>query len=624
MLRVNLRKEIPTPRRIAVVLMLFTGVAITLSLIPFRIKSTDDLWFHLSVGRTIWETLRIPHQDFLTWAYQGKPWVAYEWLYQVMLYGLYRTGGFQALALAKGMLVIFMVCSLFYVAQKLGAGKLEFLISLSGIWCLCRGFFYERPQLFDYLFVLLFIGVLQSVLENGQLRSLLFLPVLEILWVNAHGSASFLGVALIGCAFVAACLPRQSSPSTGRFPGTRMALGAVGSLCVLMTFANPAGLSIYKNTWALMSSPGLSLFTEFKKPDLFSMKHGLVLMISGLCAILTIRRAPFLTVVTLLLMALYVQAYRNTIFLYLISIPLCGSVLTTLRKSFARKFPGVGPWPWWILAGCIFGLVLRQSRMTYFRGEGLFGAGSIRVPTPAVEFIKREGLHGRMFNPIELGGYLGWALGPSEKPMIDGRLVWFDFRLAELTAFWYKTEIWSILDRMYHFDYIVLLNDRGYRTGYFDNSPQWALVFWDDDVLIYVRNTARFKNLIRRDQFKILKPNDFTMASLDRAWQSPQYHRGVMPELERSLQESPHHCKADLMCTQWYVWQNNTPKSLEMARDVVARCPWNADGYVALSAIMQRSGRNPEALAYLEQAREIQPELPDYKERRETLEKSQF
>ena len=52
----------------------------------------------------------------------------------------------------------------------------------------------------------------------------------------------------------------------------------------------------------------------------------------------------------------------------------------------------------------------------------LFGAGpSWWFPERAAEFILREQLPGRMFNDVDLGGYLAWKLGPRYPVYVDSR-----------------------------------------------------------------------------------------------------------------------------------------------------------------------------------------------------------
>src|SRR5258708_25772760 len=58
-----------------------------------------DLWWHLKLGQIIWNTGQIPRTDQFSFTAQGHPWIAHEWLSQVVLYLTWRTGGYSALLL---------------------------------------------------------------------------------------------------------------------------------------------------------------------------------------------------------------------------------------------------------------------------------------------------------------------------------------------------------------------------------------------------------------------------------------------------------------------------------------------------------------------------------------------
>ena len=46
--------------------------------------------------------LAIPHADPLTFSFAGKPWIAHEWLSEILLWLAYRAGGFVGVALLTG------------------------------------------------------------------------------------------------------------------------------------------------------------------------------------------------------------------------------------------------------------------------------------------------------------------------------------------------------------------------------------------------------------------------------------------------------------------------------------------------------------------------------------------
>src|SRR5579862_9194409 len=54
--------------------------------IPLRDFGVDpDLWWHLKVGATILSTHHFPTKDIYSFTAYGSPWIAYEWLGEVLL-----------------------------------------------------------------------------------------------------------------------------------------------------------------------------------------------------------------------------------------------------------------------------------------------------------------------------------------------------------------------------------------------------------------------------------------------------------------------------------------------------------------------------------------------------------
>src|SRR5947207_2015281 len=56
-----------------------------------------DLWWHLKTGAIIAATRQVPHVDPYSYSAAGHPWTAHEWLSEVLLYGVYRLGGWAGI-----------------------------------------------------------------------------------------------------------------------------------------------------------------------------------------------------------------------------------------------------------------------------------------------------------------------------------------------------------------------------------------------------------------------------------------------------------------------------------------------------------------------------------------------
>ena len=58
----------------------------------FRIHDPDT-WWHLKTGELIWSTGQIPRLDPFSYVLEGKPWVDFEWLAQLLFYVSFKLGG---------------------------------------------------------------------------------------------------------------------------------------------------------------------------------------------------------------------------------------------------------------------------------------------------------------------------------------------------------------------------------------------------------------------------------------------------------------------------------------------------------------------------------------------------
>src|ERR1700733_9062050 len=76
-----------------------------------RNVTDPDVWWHLRTGQYIVEHTSVPHTDPFSYTRAGKPWVAHEWLTEVLLFETERVAGLGAL------IVIFsaVICGAFFL-----------------------------------------------------------------------------------------------------------------------------------------------------------------------------------------------------------------------------------------------------------------------------------------------------------------------------------------------------------------------------------------------------------------------------------------------------------------------------------------------------------------------------
>ena len=96
---------------------------------PAVLNDPDTYW-HLAAGQWILDHGRVPHVDVFSYSRPGIPWVAHEWLSEVLMALAWRAGGWG------GMLVLFAVAmgaAAWLLVPYLGCVSIAAALNLS-IW----------------------------------------------------------------------------------------------------------------------------------------------------------------------------------------------------------------------------------------------------------------------------------------------------------------------------------------------------------------------------------------------------------------------------------------------------------------------------------------------------------
>jgi hypothetical protein len=119
------------------------------------------------------------------------------------------------------------------------------------------------------------------------------------------------------------------------------------------------------------------------------------------------------------------------------------------------------------------------------------------VPFEAIDFVTRNGLRDRLFAEIDVGCYLLWEGWPRYRVFQDARLPAYPdsfHRALDATAL--EPAAFDALLARFGVD-AALINYPGINvhSGSFD-PEEWALVYRDDDALVFARRVPRFARVI--------------------------------------------------------------------------------------------------------------------------------
>jgi hypothetical protein len=398
--------------------------------IVLRPITTPDLWWHLRTGQWVVENRTVPDTDPFSAYGHDRPWVAYSWLFEVVLYGLYSAFGLCGVAAYRVALgaVILIALHRFISRREPRFVRATFLTAV-GFYALYPALIQERPWLFTILFTLWTLEAILRLRDGTATRAVWLLPLAYVVWANVHIQFVY-GLALLGLGCAAPVIDWITSPerqrgrkSTPRWrSGLVVKMVALTAACAAATLVNPYGARVYGVVVEYATQPApYELIIELKAPT-FRLPIDWVILALGAAAVYTVGRRGRPSAFDLLLLAgtayLAFRATRDGWFLAVASL----AVLT------ARPRSGVAPAERFTLSPARVAVVAAGAALFMFLyahhyvvSERSYQAEVARLyPAGAVAYLKDHPHPGPLFNEDEWGGYVMLFL-PDYLVGFDGR-----------------------------------------------------------------------------------------------------------------------------------------------------------------------------------------------------------
>lgn len=489
-----------------------------------------DVFMHLAVGREIADGNHIPKVDVFSHTCR-ESWIAYEWLFELVTYGLQRLGGWHALTSLRDVLITLSFVPVWRTLRLLGIGRwwsIAGVLAIAGV----AAFSVElRPQVITFLFLPLSMHIVYLA-WRGSDRWLWLLPALMLVWVNMHAGfvAFFLGVAVLGLGVAIAAAMIRSSV---RLPARRF--GCVLLACFAMTFINPHGVGVWLLPWIAMREGFSSFVGEWQPPHASYAGATFALMAIGVVLAVTRWRSVHPGAILLLLFwsAMGLMAKRNIALFAYVGLPIVFLLASRQRGAAARismsVVVGLGLFQWGV-----FDRYMDHRTSRHWGG----GVDWAQTPAKAAEFIMRERPAGMLFNDYDLGGYLMFWLYPEYPVFIDGRTdlygkgFFLRHRDLMLGRDW-RSEFDNRRVNLVVVNYAYAMAPASI-IAELDTSSDWSLVFWDDRAMVYVRNRTN-PALVERCAYRAVKPAQSPV----RFMSTPELAREAFAEIERKLHEDP-------------------------------------------------------------------------------------
>jgi hypothetical protein len=379
-----------------------------------------DLWWHIRVGQNIVSTHHWPTTDPFSFTVAGDPWIAYEWLGDALIGSVARLGGLLGLEILLFVLASAVMLALYaYTTQRSGNSKAGFVSS--GVLCsLAFASFNLRPQMLGYLFLILTLIALERF-RQGKQRSMWFLPVLFLVWINTHGSWVIgLGVLLV---FLASGLAefRWGSIEARRWSSVeRIRIEVILLLSLAAIPLTPYGTRLAAYPFTVASSLPLNVGNILEwQPMPFNILGGKLFLALVLGFFVGQMLSPLKLRLweAILFFGGIVMACLHVRFL-LLFVPFAAPVFAVVLARWLPPYDRKKDHP--VLNAVLMAVAIAAMVRYFPTRAGLDKIVAQSFPVRAVEYLRQHPVPGSMFNNYGYGGYLVGNL-PEQKVFIDGR-----------------------------------------------------------------------------------------------------------------------------------------------------------------------------------------------------------
>lgn len=474
----------------------------------------SDFWWHVKAGQLLWQEKQMIALDPFAYTRVGQAYLAtHEWLAQLLLFGVFSLFGGVGIAILRWLCGLLMFGSVLAIdPRRLWPNT---LLAIAGAIVVRQGLI-ERPQLFSnvlFAAVLFFALRLLDAEQRERWKILALLCALQVLWVNLHGAAALLSLPILGAVGMQLLWDHRGRKQDWIFLGT--ALGAL----LLSMLISPNGWHNLTYVFLLFTDQTAQFIEEWSPHALpqYLSQMGIFWLTALVACMVTQRDRLALLLLLFGIGLLSRTASRHEVLF----------VLTALACT-VHALKHAPSWQRWLDASvrqhpviasalsllCIGLLVwIDAPYRAFLEQTNRTGFGTQEWGAPAYAFLEEHGITGPMFNTYSLGGYLLYRGAPERKVFVDGRNVDYGYEfLHDLLAARTDRSIFDTLTKRYDFSYAVVqyrtseLQQPPFDYSFLDMHPDWALVFLDDHIAVYLRRTPEHRMLIEEVAYRLLTP----------------------------------------------------------------------------------------------------------------------
>lgn len=460
--------------------------------LPLYIQDPDT-WWHIAVGNRILRTHVWPTHDIYSFTVHGNPWIADEWIGEVLMALVTHFGAtLAALAWLRVGIASLLMLVLFYYAYLRSRNFTAAFLACAAVYWLSYGFFMLRPELLGYIYLIIVLILLERFRLRKQ-KSLWLLPVIFLFWINTHGMFP-LGLAAIVIYYLCGLrnwqyggLQTKKWTSKERLHLVTVLLFSILALLFTPYGSKLAAYPIYRSFYETFTVSHIAEWQPINFANAWSQITLVVILLFFLGSLI-IRPKWHLEEMIFLALAFFGACIHRRMFMLfaIIFAPMLAAML-------AEWIPDLGLRKNRAVLNAALMLLLAICMVKLFPSHKQLAQSVDRMyPAKAVRYLRKHPVPGPMFNEYLWGGYLIWKLGPKHQVFIDGRAdlygpsgVFADYvhmvQLRPQTLFLLRK--YSIRS--------CLLKRKAPLGNLLAALPNWHVVYKDSLSILYVRNPER-------------------------------------------------------------------------------------------------------------------------------------
>lgn len=396
----------------------------------------SHLLVHIKSGEWMIDNGKILTNDIFSYGKQGE-WINYYWLTDILYAFLYRNFGIGSLLILHSALIGlgFLVTIMFLYKKriKIIVSALFFIIALYASlpqWS-------AMPYSFNFLFFPLFIYMFDEYYENGGKKYLIFLILLQLLWVNMNSEYFYSIIVII--IYIISDIILKLKKSEERKTGLKRCI-ILFLFFILILFLNPYGikesLNIFngyismikdrRNDWSAPDFHGFaktsnfflafSIFTVyfFRKKNLVNeIKYILIYLIAVFAFLYAQRHIMIFALTSIMVLPLLIE-YNNEIknkILNNIHIKM-NNISEKIYNMTSGKIINI-----FLIIGVtlLFAFNIKESEYSFNKIISSWGRSS------GVKYLKENKIDGNGFHSDGQGDMIIWYNYPKTKVFVDSR-----------------------------------------------------------------------------------------------------------------------------------------------------------------------------------------------------------